>query len=110
MNYRCPQCKQMLNVRKLFFSDISSCKECGQRVVLGDAVGFFIAAMAMMVMALSTLYMLTFNFQDPIIAGGYALAAGMLTGIVILVLLGRAIPYKRIGRARTPPPQAAAKP
>jgi hypothetical protein len=110
MNYRCPQCKNRLPVHKLFFSDISACKQCGQRVVLGDAVGFFIAAMSMMVIALTALYTLTFNLQDPLIAGGYSLAAGMITGIVVLVLLGRAMPYKRIGRARTPPPTRPAQP
>ncbi|MBI5278219.1 MAG: hypothetical protein HY854_17355 [Burkholderiales bacterium] len=111
MNYRCPQCKNGLAVHKLFFSDISACKNCGQRVVLGDALGFFIAAMTMLVSALTALYKLTYNLQDPVIAGGYSLAIGMLTGITVLVLLGRAIPYKRIGRARTPPPpQAEAKP
>jgi DNA-directed RNA polymerase subunit RPC12/RpoP len=110
MNYRCPQCKNGLPIHKLFFSDISACKSCGQRVVLGDALGFFIAAMTMMVSALTALYKLSYSLQDDVIAGGYSIAIGMLSGVVVLLLLGRAMPYKRIGRARTPPPQAEAKP
>jgi hypothetical protein len=105
MNYRCPHCKNKMRVHKLFFSDISACKDCGQKVVLGDAVSFFIASMSMMVMALASLYQLSHKFTDPFVSGGYALAIGMVTGIVILVVLGRAVPYKRIRRA-TPPPEA----
>ncbi len=49
----------MLGVSKLFFSDISACKQCGQKVVLGDFVAFVVATVSMMVMALSCLYLLT---------------------------------------------------
>ncbi len=96
MHYRCPQCTTMLNVPKLFFSDISSCARCGQKVSLGDFLAFFVAAVAMLVMALSTLYMLTEGTGDPIVAGGYAVSAGMVSGIVVLVLLGRAVAFKSI--------------
>lgn len=111
MNYRCPHCKNKLVISKLFFKDISACKECGQRVVLGDALSFFIASLSMLVMALSSLYTLSHKFPDPVVSGGYAIAIGMVTGIAVLLLLGRAIPYKRIGSFRkppAPPPQAQA--
>jgi hypothetical protein len=109
MNYRCPHCKQMMRVHKLFFSDISACKECGQKVVLGDAVCFFIASMSMMIMALASLYQQSQKFPDPYVSGGYALAIGMVTGIVVMLLLGRAMPYKRIRRNPQVPPQAPAQ-
>jgi DNA-directed RNA polymerase subunit RPC12/RpoP len=94
MNYRCPSCKNRLNLSKLFFSDISACKTCSQKVVLGDFLAFFLASVSMMVMALSSLYLLTHRVDDNIVAGGYALTIGMATGIVILLLLGRATPYR----------------
>ena len=97
MHYRCPQCRNMLNVPKLFFSDISACRTCGQRVTLGDFLAFFVAAVSMLVMALSSLYLLSHDIPDPIISGGYALSIGMATGIVVLVLLGRAVAFRRIG-------------
>ena len=110
MNYRCPQCSHMLGVTKLFFSDISACKDCGQKVVLGDFLAFFLAAMSMLVLALSALYWFTQDRAHPVVAGGYSMAIGMFTGIVVLLLLGRAIPYKPVRFRRTPPPQATAKP
>ena len=96
MHYRCPQCTKMLNVPKLFLSDISACKTCGQKVSLGDFLAFFMAAVSMLVMALSALYLLTLKFPDPIVSGGYALSIGMVTGIVVLALLGRAVAFKSI--------------
>jgi hypothetical protein len=100
MNYRCPHCKNRLSVPKLFFSDISACKSCGQKVVLGDFLGFFLASVSMMVMALTSLYVLTNQLNDNLIAGGYAVSIGMASGIVVLLLLGRATPYKPIRRKR----------
>ncbi|HSV48160.1 MAG TPA: hypothetical protein VLJ58_20385 [Ramlibacter sp.] len=108
MNYRCPQCARMLSVRKLFFSDVSACRHCGQRVVLGDFVSFLVAAVAMLVTALSALYTLTYNLQDAIIAGGYSLSIGMGSGIAVLLLLGKATPFKRIGHGRPAPAMQAA--
>jgi DNA-directed RNA polymerase subunit RPC12/RpoP len=107
VNYRCPHCQKPLNVAKLFFSDVSRCKECHQRVMLGDFFAFFMAAVSMLVMALSSLYLLTVELQSEVVAGGYALSIGMVTGIVVLLLLGRASPYKGYrtrasGHARTP--------
>jgi uncharacterized paraquat-inducible protein A len=96
MQYRCPQCTTMLNVPKLFLSDVSACTRCGLRVSLGDFLAFFIAAISMLVTALSSLYMLTHGTGDPIVAGGYAVSIGMGTGIVVLVLLGRAVAFKSI--------------
>ncbi len=100
MDYRCPRCRHSLSVPKLFFSDISACKECQQKVVLGDFLGFFVASVAMMVMALSSLYILTERLRDYYVAGGYALSIGMATGIVVLVLLGRATPYRPIRKRK----------
>ncbi|MEO7393113.1 MAG: hypothetical protein ABIU58_13130 [Ramlibacter sp.] len=105
MHYRCPQCKEMLSVPKLFFSDISACKHCAQKVQLGDFVAFFMAAIAMVVTALTTLYKLTVGLTDPIVAGGYAVSVGMFTGIVVLILLGKAVPFRKIATHR--PSQAA---
>ncbi|MDB5872834.1 MAG: hypothetical protein JWQ07_2276 [Ramlibacter sp.] len=102
MHYRCPQCTQMLSVPKLFFSDVSACKHCGQKVQLGDFVAFFVAAMAMLVAALSTLYLLTHGLGDPIVAGGYALSVGMGTGILVLGLLGRAMAVRTHARRQGP--------
>lgn len=47
MGCRCPQCRQTLPVRKLFFHDITACKHCGRKVVLGDFLAFAVAALAM---------------------------------------------------------------
>ena len=99
MNYRCPHCKNGLSVPKLFFSDISACKHCGQKVVLGDFLGFFMAAISMSVAALTSLYVLTNQpGTEYYVAGGYALSIGMFTGLVVLFLLGRATPHRRMRR------------
>ena len=45
MNYRCPRCSHKLKVRTLFFHDISTCSHCGTKVVLGDVLAFFMAAL-----------------------------------------------------------------
>lgn len=95
MNYRCPQCSQALNVRSLFFHDISTCSHCGQTVVLGDFLAFSLAAVAMLVAALSSLYILSHALDDYFVAAGYALALGMGAGLAVLLLLGRAIPFRR---------------
>ncbi len=107
MNYRCPQCKHMLSVPKLFFSDVSACRQCGQRVILGDFVAFLVAAVAMLVSALSALYTLTYNLQDPVVAGGYSLSIGMVSGLVVLLVLGKAVAFKRMGARREPAAAAA---
>jgi DNA-directed RNA polymerase subunit RPC12/RpoP len=110
MNYNCPNCGRKVGAHKLFFSDITACKECGQKVVLGDVLAFFVASMSMLVMAVSALYKLSHIFYNPIVAGGYAVAIGMVTGIVVLLVLGRAKAYKRIRRApQAPPTEPAAK-
>ena len=96
MKYSCPQCKEKLSVPKLFFSDISACKHCGQKVQLGDFVAFFMAAISMVVIALTTLYVLTINLAHPVVAGGYAVSIGMVTGIVVLLLLGKPVPFRSI--------------
>lgn len=108
MNYRCPQCRNALSVPKLFFSDISACRNCSQKVVLGDFLAFFVASVSMMVMALSSLYILTNRLNDNYVAGGYALSIGMLTGIVVLVLLGRATPYRALRKRKAAAPTGAA--
>ncbi len=100
MDYRCPRCRHSLSVAKLLFSDISSCKECQQKVVLGDFLGFFVASVAMMVMSLSSLYILTERLHDYYVAAGYAIAIGMATGIIVLLLLGRATPYRPIRKRK----------
>jgi DNA-directed RNA polymerase subunit RPC12/RpoP len=104
MNYRCPQCKHKLNVRSLFFKDISACTACGQKVVLGDFLAFSMAALSMLVFALSTLYVLTHEVEEYFIAAGYALSVGMGAGLIVLLLLGRATPFKRIRIRRAGPP------
>ncbi len=110
MDYRCPHCRRMLDVRKLFFRDISACAKCGQKVVLGDFLAFFMAAVTMLVSALTALYVLS-QEQDYFVAAGYALAIGMLSGIAVLLLLGRATAFKaargrrrgvRAGASQTP--------
>lgn len=96
MNYRCPQCRQRLKVRSLFLHDISTCSHCGQKVVLGDFLAFFMAALAMLVSALTALYILNEELQQYFVAAGYALSIGMAAGVVVLLLLGRATPFKRL--------------
>ena len=108
MNYHCPQCTRTLKVRNLFFHDITSCPDCGQKVVLGDFFAFAFAALAMLVSALSTLYVLSHEFDEYFVAAGYALTIGMVAGLAVLLLLGRATPFKRIGIRRTAPPQPMA--
>lgn len=100
MNYRCPKCSHRLNIRSLFFHDISACARCGQKVVLGDFLAFFMAALAMMVSALTALYVLSHELDMYLVAAGYAVSIGMTAGLVVLFLLGRATPFRR-ARART---------
>jgi uncharacterized protein (DUF983 family) len=99
MNYRCPQCSHKLQVRTLFLNDISACSQCGQKVLLGDFFAFFVAALAMSVAALSSLYVLSHEVEDYWVAAAWALSIGMISGLVVLALLGRAVPAKRF-RAR----------
>ena len=105
MNYHCPKCNRKLKVRTLFFHDITACEDCGQKVVLGDFFAFAFAALSMLVSALSALYVLSHEFDEYFVAAGYALAIGMVAGLVVLLLLGRAIPFKRI-RIRPAAPDA----
>jgi hypothetical protein len=83
----------MLSIRSLFFRDISACAKCGQKVVLGDFLAFFMAAVTMLVSALTALYVLS-QEQEYFVAAGYALTIGMLSGIAVLLLLGRATPFR----------------
>jgi DNA-directed RNA polymerase subunit RPC12/RpoP len=106
MNYRCPQCSQRLNLRSLFFHDISTCSHCGQKVVLGDFLAFSMAAVTMLVSALTALYVLNEELQQYFVAAGYALSIGMGAGVIVLLLLGRATPFRR-GRVRRHEPPAA---
>jgi DNA-directed RNA polymerase subunit RPC12/RpoP len=107
MDYRCPHCKRTLAVHKLFFKDISACGRCGQKVVLGDFLAFAMAALAMPISALSALYLLSHEFEEYFIAAGYAVSIGMLSGVAVLLLLGRATPYR--GRKRSRSASAARK-
>ena len=102
MDYRCPQCRRTLQVRSLFFHDISACRNCGQKVVLGDFLAFAMAALAMSVCALSALILLTNELQQYFVAAGYAVSIGMLAGIAVLFLLGRATPFRRGRRGSLP--------
>ena len=106
MNYHCPKCSRTLKVRHLFFHDITACPQCGQKVVLGDFFAFAFAAVTMLVSALSTLYVRSHEFDEYFVAAGYALAIGMVAGLVVMVLLGRATPFKGSGGRRRPPTQA----
>src|SRR3954470_6751769 len=108
MDYRCPQCRRTLQVRSLFFHDISACRNCGQKVVLGDFLAFAMAALAMCVSALSALILLSNQFEEYFVAAGYAVSIGMLTGIAVLLLLGRATPFRRGRRGSLPQPHAKA--
>ena len=103
MNYRCPKCSNPLKVRSLFFRDISACSQCGQRVVLGDFFAFFMAAITMLVSALTALYVLSHEVDQYFVAAGYALSIGMLGGLGVLLLLGKATPFKRIRIRQTQP-------
>lgn len=98
MNYHCPQCSRMLNVRSLFLHDISTCPQCGQKVVLGDFFAFFVAALTMLVSALTALYIFS-QAEEYFVAAGFAVSIGMASGIAVLLLLGRASPFRRT-RAR----------
>jgi hypothetical protein len=100
MNYRCPQCQRMLKATSLFFHDITACPNCGQKVVLGDFFAFFVAAVTMLVSALSVLYILSHELDEYYVAAGYALAIGVGAGLVVLFLLGRATPFRRVKRRR----------
>jgi uncharacterized paraquat-inducible protein A len=95
MNYRCPKCRNRLDVRSLFFHDISACASCGQKVVLGDFLAFFMAALAMSVAALTALLVLSQELEEYVVAAGYAVAIGMGAGLVVLLLLGKAAPFRR---------------
>ena len=96
MNYHCPKCTRTLKVRHLFFHDITSCPDCGQKVVLGDFFAFAFAALTMLVSALTALYVLSHEFEEYFVAAGYSLAIGMGAGLAVLLLLGRATPFKRV--------------
>lgn len=95
MDYHCPHCRRMLNVRSLYFHDVSACSHCGQKVVLGDFLAFAVAALAMSVAALTALYVLSNELDQYFVAAGYAVTIGMATGIGVLVLLGRATALRR---------------
>lgn len=101
MNYRCPKCSHRLNIRSLFFKDISTCAQCGQKVVLGDFLAFFMAALSMMVLALTSLYVLSHELDWYLVAAGYAVSIGMGAGLVVLFLLGRAVPFRRARSRRS---------
>lgn len=108
MNYRCPKCTQRLAIRSLFFRDISACAHCGQKVVLGDLLAFAMATLSFLVIGFAALVMLTHEMQE-LQAAGYALSIGVLAGLVVLLLLGRAKPYRgaRVRRALKQPVRAA---
>lgn len=101
MNYQCPHCRHRLKVRSLFFHDISDCSQCGQKVVLGDFLAFSMAALAMAVSAIAALYILSHELDEYVVAAGYSVSIGMLAGLLVLLLLGRATPFRRL-RARQP--------
>lgn len=109
MNFRCPQCDRMLNVRSLFFHDISACALCGQKVVLGDFLAFFMAALTMVVSALTALYVLS-EQMEYYVAAGYALATGMGSGIAVLALLGRATRFRGSRRRERRVARSASRP
>ena len=104
MNYHCPHCSRMLKVRSLFFHDIATCPECGQKAVLGDFFAFLVASLTMLVSALTALYVLS-QTEEYFVAAGYALSIGMGSGLVVLLLLGRAKPFRRT-RVRHHPEEA----
>jgi membrane protein implicated in regulation of membrane protease activity len=82
-------------VRNLFFRDISACAHCGEKVVLGDVLAFFMAAVTMMVSALTALYILSHELTEYLVAAAYAVSIGMFAGLLVLLLLGRARPFRR---------------
>jgi hypothetical protein len=96
----------MLSVRTLFFHDISVCPQCRQKVVLGDFLAFAMAAVSMLVSALTSLYILSHEFDEYFVAAGYSLSIGMVAGLVVLFLLGRATPFRRVGKRRQEAPAA----
>ena len=104
MNYHCPKCSKNLKVRNLFFHDITACPDCGQKVVLGDFFAFAFAALTMLVSALTALYVLSHEFEEYFVAAGYSVSIGMAAGLLVLLLLGRATPFRR---ARTRRGEAA---
>ena len=67
------------------------------RPVLGDFLAFFMAAVTMLVSALTALYVLS-REQEYFVAAGYALTIGMVSGIAVLLLLGRATPFRGVRR------------
>jgi uncharacterized paraquat-inducible protein A len=110
MNYRCPKCSHRLKVRTLFFHDISTCSHCGTKVVLGDVLAFFMAALTMLVAALTSLYVFSNEVREYYVAAGYAVAIGMLSGIVVLLVLGRATAFKRMRSRPVTPSETAPAP
>jgi hypothetical protein len=96
----------MLSVRTLFFNDISVCPQCRQKVVLGDFLAFAMAAVTMLVSALTSLYILSHQFDEYFVAAGYSLSIGMISGLVVLFVLGRATPFRRVGKRRQGTPAA----
>jgi DNA-directed RNA polymerase subunit RPC12/RpoP len=113
MNYRCPKCSERLKVRSLFLHDIVTCPHCGQKVVLGDVLAFFMAALTMAVAALTTLYVLSQEVDQYVVAAGYAVSVGMAGGVLVLLLLGRATPFRRtrlVRRGTRPAPLAEPQP
>ena len=106
MNYRCPNCSHKLGIAALFFRDISTCTACGQKVVLGDFLAFAMAAVAMLVAALSALVILSHEIEQYYVAAAYAVSIGMASGLAVLFLLGRATPFRgrRVGK---PAPQGS---
>jgi hypothetical protein len=110
MNYRCPQCSHRLKVRTLFFHDISTCSHCGTKVVLGDVLAFFMAALTMLVAALTSLYVFSNEVSEYFVAAGYAVAIGMLSGLVVLLVLGRATPFRRRRVRHVAPSETAPAP
>jgi hypothetical protein len=110
MNYRCPKCSHKLKVRTLFFHDISTCSHCGLKVVLGDVLAFFMAALTMLVAALTSLYVFSNEVREYYVAAGYAVAIGMLSGVAVLLLLGRATPFRRMRTRQVTPSETAPTP
>lgn len=106
MDYHCPRCRKTLSVRSLYFHDVSACPKCGQKVVLGDFLAFAMAALTMCVSALTALYLLTQQIEEYFVAAGYAVSIGMASGIVVVLLLGRATSF-RGSRPEHPMPPAA---
>jgi membrane-bound metal-dependent hydrolase YbcI (DUF457 family) len=112
MNFRCPKCRHRLAAHSLFFRDISACAHCGQQVVLGEFLAFFMASVSMTVISLATLYLLSHALEEYFVAAGYALFVGMAAGVLVLLLLGRPQPFrgargKRRGARRRPIARAA---